>query len=132
MRPVSTLAILRRASWRRFGAALALAALLVQGLGVALHMHAHAASWDDAAAICHAGTGDEAAATPTGDDSDHSAPSCPLCLALQHLGKLLPPADAAILLPPAAAPLAFAPSNDAPIDARFHRPQLPRGPPISG
>jgi hypothetical protein len=132
MRPVSALAILRRASWRRFGAALALAALLVQGLGVALHMRAHAAAWDDAAAICHAPTGDEAAATPAGDDSDHSAPSCPLCLALQHFGKLLPPAHAAILLPQAAPPLAVAPSSDAPIGARSHRPQLPRGPPILG
>lgn len=130
--PRPALAILRRASWRRFGAALALAALLLQGFGLALNVHAHAAVPGDAAAICHAVTGDDDASGAADDGTSHGAPACPLCLALQHLGKLLPPGDATILLPPAPAPVALAPPDEEAIGGRSDRPHLPRGPPLSG
>jgi hypothetical protein len=134
MRPVAALAILRRASWRRCGAALAVLALLLQGIGGALLMRAEAASWDEAAAICH-GTGDDsggAAGTGDGNSVPHHGPACPLCLALQHCGTVLPPAAAAILPPPASTPVALATPQAAPGGGRVDRPNLPRGPPLSG
>jgi hypothetical protein len=130
--PRPALAILRRAPWRRFGAALALVGLLLQGFGLALNVRAHAAVPGDAAAICHAVTGDDDASGAADDGARHGAPACPLCLALQHLGKLLPPGDAAILLPPAPTPLALATPDGRAIVGRGERPHLPRGPPHFG
>jgi len=132
MMHLSALALLRRATWRRLGVALALAALLAQALAVAMPMQASAAPWGDAT-ICHSPGSDAAATDAGGGEPDRGGhPSCPLCLALQHLGKLLPPAAAAILQPPAATRLAVAPRADDALAARIERPHLPRGPPISG
>jgi hypothetical protein len=131
MRRTSALAALRRVEWRRFGAALALAALLVQGLLVALHLQAHAAAapWDDPAVICHS---DDGGAPGTADDGDGRQPACPLCQALHHVAKALPPSDAFILLPPPVERVALVQRSDDTVGRPVPRPNLPRGPPTSG
>jgi hypothetical protein len=135
MTSLPALAILRRARWRRFGAALALAALLLQGFGVALGMHAQAAAWDDAAAICHSSgdSGDDSTSGAGGDGPLHHEFACPLCLALHQLGAVLPPGHAAALPPPLPASDRPAPlAQSQAIGGRLDRPHLPRGPPLFG
>jgi hypothetical protein len=135
MTSLPALAILRRASWRRCGAALAILALLLQGFGTALLMRAAVASWDEAAAICH-GIGDDssgAAGTSGGNDAPyHHDAACPFCLALHHCGTVLPPAATAVLVPPAATSVTLAAAEPVRGGGRVDRPHLPRGPPLSG
>jgi len=129
MLPLPLLALLRRATWRRFGVALALAALLAQTIAVAAPLPADPAPWHDAA-ICTAGG--NAGADPGDDPPARGHAACPLCPALHHLGKLPPPPELAAILPPPAARPAPIPAPDAAIGARVDRPHLARGPPIPG
>lgn len=83
---------------QRFGAVLALLALLCQMVVSALPMPAMAgaALAPDGLPICqYDATGKPVAPNP-GDGSGHHLPSCPVCQAAQLLGNLLPPAATSV------------------------------------
>jgi len=100
-RSVASLFLFRR-PWRRVGAWLGIAALLIQCLVVAFHQPAQAAAlspFQDPAAWCVTSAGDVPGPAPDHKAPLHTSIVCPICQVLQACSAGLVPSSAPLVVP---------------------------------